>query len=280
MKPATLFSLLTLSCSPAAAYNCTTVTSPGFAMNYDVGGNTLVEQSTFTVSCSRSSGDPTSLTYTVGVDNGSNPAGGYNRARRGTTSSYVSYELYRDSSCSVLWGATAAQRITDTITWSSAADTSTISRPSTYWACGVAGQTGMTSGVYTDSVQMTLRWGGTNRTGNVPVSIYAPAVCTVLAAPAPLVFNYTAFGAAVNTSSTFRVRCNSGMSYNLSLNSTTGTLAGVGLDYTLSVTSAAIVGTGLFQTQTISGSMPAGQAGTCPAGSCTDTNAHTVTVVY
>lgn len=46
--------------------------------------------------------------WTVGLNNGNNPVGTTRRMRQGTSSNYVTYELYSDANRTQRWGATAA----------------------------------------------------------------------------------------------------------------------------------------------------------------------------
>ena len=70
----------------------------------------------------------------------------------------------------------------------------------------------------------------------------------------------------------------------MSLNANSGVVSG--LNYTLQINGQTPPvnnrnpGPGLAQTHTINGSMPAGQAGTCSTGTCTGTQAHTLTITY
>jgi hypothetical protein len=64
---------------------------------------------------------------------------------------------------------------------------------------------------------------------------------------------------------------------------TTGTL--IGLDYTLALSPAGGTGGGTGggspeSIHTITGTMAAGQAGTCAVGACTATQSHTLTITY
>jgi hypothetical protein len=63
----------------------------------------------------------------------------------------------------------------------------------------------------------------------------------------------------------------------MALDATTGTLLGLNYSLALGVRST---GTGSPQLHTIIGSMAAGQAGTCAAGTCSASQPHTLTITY
>lgn len=52
--------------------------------------------------------------YTVGLDNGANASGSKRRMRRGATSDYLTYEIYRDTITTDRWGNVGAERRSST----------------------------------------------------------------------------------------------------------------------------------------------------------------------
>lgn len=108
------------------------------------------------------------------------------------------------------------------------------------------------------------------------------SACQITSGPTNVAFTYTSFQgtAASSTGGAFSVQCTTNLPYSLSVSAAGGTV--VGLAYTLSVPSTTFTGTGLVVNHTISGTMAAGQAGTCAssAAPCTGSNSHTVTVTY
>jgi hypothetical protein len=64
----------------------------------------------------------------------------------------------------------------------------------------------------------------------------------------------------------------------MALDATSGTILGV--NYTLALSAASGTGTGLAQAYSINGNVAAGQAGTCATGSCTASQARTLTITY
>jgi spore coat protein U-like protein len=127
---------------------------------------------------------------------------------------------------------------------------------------------------------MSLAYGSPQATasGAIPVSISTPAQCNLSTAPGDVVFDYTGFGAAANASTSFGVTCSTYLPYTMALDATSGTL--LGLSYTVALSASSSTGTGAEQTFTISGNIPAGQSGTCGSGSCTASQARTLTITY
>lgn len=267
--------LLLLLPAARAAITCTSISSPGVSINY-VNGTTASVQTFFTVSCTRSSAsDPASVSYDVLADNGTNPTGQNNRATlAGAT---LRYDVFTSASCATTWKGN--RKISDTITWSGGA-TGTITKQTSFWACMVSAQTATSAGGYTDSVGLTLSYGNNNPTvsGIVPVSIYAPALCTMVTPAGNLTLNYTAFGPQTSQSTSFAVTCTSGMPYTIATDVTEGVLTGV--RYVLTLSTPTANGTGAPQTYSITATVPAGQAGACPIGNCSATRSHTLTITY
>lgn len=113
---------------------------------------------------------------------------------------------------------------------------------------------------------------------NFTVQATVQSACS-LTTPANLVFNYIAMGGAVAAiGGAFNVTCTGSLPYTVAVSPTSGTL--VGLNYTLGLTSASSTGTGTAQANAVTGSMVAGQAGTCATASCTASATHTVTISY
>jgi len=268
----------------AQAFVCN-VSSPGISASYDpnAAAQTIV-QSQFTVTCTRQTGDPFSLTYSVGVDNGLYFTAGSNRAKLTTGASYLSYDLYSSSLCSTLWRTNPrALRLpvpgTGTMAFSGFLPTSVVT---SYWGCIPAGQTGRPAGIYTDSVPMTVYDRDTNTAiapaSPIQVLINQNATCNISTAPGTITFNYTSFGPAINPATNFGATCTNGLPYTMSLDTTSGTL--LGLNYSLALSASSSTGSGFEQTHTITGTMAAGQAGTCASGSCSATQTHTLMISY
>lgn len=118
-------------------------------------------------------------------------------------------------------------------------------------------------------------------TANFNVTATLTSLCTV-STPSAVAFTYTSFqaGPATATGGAFSVTCTGNLPYSLAVSAASGTV--IGLAYTLSVPSGTQTGSGLAQNYSISGSMVAGQAGTCAtsATTCSGSNTHTLTVTY
>jgi spore coat protein U-like protein len=258
-----------------AAITCS-ITSPGFATAYSstAPGPFNITQTFFTVTCTRgATGDPTSVNYSVKVNNGSNAQGQKNRAANGT--SRILYELYKDSGCGTVWQGNTA--ITGTISFSG---TGTVSQQGDYWGCVPGAQTGLAAGTYTDSVAMTMTYGTPQSTapGSISVVINTPPTCSITTAPGTVALTYASFGVTANASTTFGVTCTLALPYTLALDATSGTL--LGLNYTLALSAASSTGTGAPQTFSINGAIAAGQSGNCATSSCVGVQARSVTVSY
>lgn len=267
-----------------AAITCTSITSTGFSTSFSgtVPPNNIT-QGSFTVTCNRNlAGDPTTLSYDVGANNGLNAGGGFNQAALGA--SRLQYDLYKDAACGVMWNA-KGNRIADTMTFSN--NFTATSKQTNYWGCITTSQT-LPAGIYTDTVTMTLSYpGGSNLTNTFPVNISTPSVCTITTAPGTLTFTYTAFGAGQTASTSFQPNCTIYLAYSMALSATSDVVSG--LNYSLGLNAIinsggssplASTGTGAAQTFYINGNMAAGQAGTCATGTCSATNTHTLTITY
>lgn len=239
---------------------------------------TNITQSSFTLTCTPSNGGSTgTYTFQIGSANAGVATFGANT---------LTYNVYLNSICSLAWGTTNA---TDTIGVTlnlATANVAVTSAAQNFWAC-VPGLQSKPAGTYVDTDSLTLTGTAPNPPGSATlagspktftVSILTPATCSV-STPTTVTFNYTSFQAGIASASggAFNVNCTSTLPYTIALNSTTGTL--LGLNYTISVPAGG-TGNGANQAQTVSGSMAAGQSGTCGLATCSASNAHTVTVSY
>ena len=262
-----------------AAITCS-ISSPGFTTAYDpAAGSTNITQSQFTVTCQRNlSGDPTSQIFSVEADTSTTASLGGNT---------INYDLYRDSACGSRWTTNNNRRLPNpapgTITLSGfTASSATVS----YWGC-IPRYQSRPAGIYTDTTTMTLFSGTSNTvmsTATFPVAIHVSSTCNITTTPAPVVFNYISFGPALNSTTTLGVKCTNLLPYTVTLDSpTTGSL--LGLNYSLALSPGSGVGSGTGggspeNIHTITGTMAAGQAGTCAGPICSATQLHTLTVTY
>jgi spore coat protein U-like protein len=122
-------------------------------------------------------------------------------------------------------------------------------------------------------------------TGQFDVSITLRSVCQISTVPTPA-FSYTSFQATPATfSSSFNIRCTNLLPITgIQLDSTSVTDAATNLAYTLAIAQPPGKGTGSDQSVTISGSAPAGQAGSCGTDSCSNEGSankrRTLTIIY
>jgi len=283
--------LLVFTANAHARITCTP-SSAGFATAYPMTGGALnITAASFTVTCSKTGAGTATATYQTAANNGANAAGSQNRARRGATANYLSYNLTSDLGCSTAWkGATLIQTpaYTTPPLGNGQSDTHTFY----YWGCVPAGLTVPANGTYTDTVTMTTTGTvstGTSRfnTGTFPVSITAPATCSYSTQPGTITFNYISFGAAVLANTFFSTNCTNLLPYTMALDVTSGTI--VGLNYTIALNTTANSGgtspltsrgTGAAQTFYVNGSVAAGQPGTCNTGICTGSDVHTLIITY
>lgn len=278
-----LATLMMAGAGAHAAITCS-VSSPGFATAYDpaAAANTVV-QTNFTISCNRTALDATSVNYTVAANNGLYKLGkNTNQALfvSGGINYFAAYDIYKDSGCTTQWKGGVSQ-FSGTFVFAVGSLTGTLNQ--TYYGCVFKGQNTLPAGIYSDTVTMTLNYGGSTATNSFAVQIATPSTCAISAPPSTLSFgSYVAFGSALAASTAFGANCTSFLPYTLSVSPTGGTIAGV--NYTLllngTATTINLTGTGVQQNHTIDGSMAAGQAGTCIASACSGINAHTLTLTY
>ena len=264
-----------------ATLSCTAPVSTGFSTAYAaVGAVPNVSQGTVSFNCTRSAaGDATSILLTA--NNGAHASGVQNRAQNG---SRILYEAYKDSACAALWTSLVTS---DFWLLSLVNILGSQSVSVSYWGCiTVAGQV-VAARTYTDAVTMqvldtTPQRRALSAKSTFPVSITSPATLAITAAPGNVAFVYTAFGPAVNASTSFVTTGSLNLPYTMALDADSGVASG--LNYTLTIDSqpspVSARGSGAAQTHTINGTMPAGQAGTCSTGECSSSQVRTLTITY
>ena len=283
--------LLLYTASAQARITCTPA-STGFSTAYPLTGGALnITAASFTVTCSKTGAGTATATYQTAANNGVNAAGAQNRARLGATANYLSYNLTSDLACSNAWkGAALIQ--TPAYTTPALGNGQSDVHTFYFWGCVPAGLTVPANGTYTDTVTITTTGTvstGTSRfnTGTFPVSITAPATCSVSTQPGTITFNYTSFGPAVLANTFFSATCTSLLPYSMALDAVSGTI--VGLNYTLAMNTTANSGgtnplnsrgTGAAQTFYVNGSIAGSQSGTCSSGMCTGSDVHMLTITY
>lgn len=285
-------SLLVMSPLSHAAYSCTvTATSAGALYETptprDVTGSA-------TLTCTRSSGDANSLTYRLKADDGLNAnatTAPYRRVRLPSTSNYLYYALRRGATCNnnTNWRAPTTGTTdveTGTLNFGAALTASaTLSYCIRVRVNAGNNPASPTAGVYSDTFNVFAQYpngdaGALSANAPVVMTVGVNNQCVFNTYPGNLSFNYTAFSATAQTSTTsFMLRCSSGLPWTISVNPSPAVLQG--LQYTITPSPASGSGNGnTGQSVTLTGSMPAGQAGTCNGPTCSSTQAHTVFITY
>jgi spore coat protein U-like protein len=261
------------------------------AVTYSQSGN-VDTNGTATINCTRSSGDANSLSYRIKADNGLNASGNQLRVRLGATANYINYSLARGTSVggaascnnSTTWDAPATGTtnvITGTLNFGA-----NLSASAVWGYCLRVRPVSPTpaSGIYTDTVQIFGQYPNSNSgtlTASAPLnySVSVGSQCQFGTTPSSLTFDYTSFSTAAQTASgNFNVLCSNTLPWTVSITPENDTL--LGLNYSLSLNPAAGTGTGLNQLITLTGTIPAGQVGSCNTAVCTASKIHTVTISY
>jgi hypothetical protein len=289
--------LLSFAHSTQAAVFCS-VTSPGFSTAY-VTSNTAtnVTATSFSVTCTKDAVGrraTTTVSYQVTAGNGLQPTGTQNRAKKLT--SFLNYSVSTVPTCATAWkGTTVLPTIAASFVM---AINTTVTNTYTFYGCIPPLQVATApAGNYTDTVTMTIArpggggGGGRNRVtftnGTFPVTIVAPATCSLTTPPTNLAFIYSAFSPTVAlASASYGVTCSTLLPYTMALDATVGVVTG--LNYTLALNTVstggasplASLGSGVAQTFFVNGSIAAGQAGTCTTAICTGAQVRTLTLTY
>jgi spore coat protein U-like protein len=254
-----------------AAISCS-VSTPGWTTIYDpLAANATRGSGILTVSCTRASGDSSTVNWAVALENSKGEA-----VQDGGTAK-LKFLVFRDAAYLQKWGGSTT--ISGTINMGSSL---TGSASATFYG-QIAARQAAPAGRYTDLDPMTLYVNGIAQPGaTTPLltEIIIGAACRISAAPGTVQLNYTSFQAApAQASTSFSVTCTSGMSYTMSLDATSGTL--LGLAYSLAINpTGSQVGNGAAQAATITGTIAAGQSGTCSQATCSATQTRTLTITY
>ncbi len=278
-----------------AAYSCDiSATSVGViytAANLDTNGSVVL-------TCSRAATDANTLTYRIKADDGTNAqaAAPYRRAERGTSGNFLNYILRRGTAVggaatcnnTSTWRAPATGT-TNVITGTLAFGTA-LTQSVTWGYCirvrGTAGgnPAAPTAGVYTDSFNVFGQYpnndaGALTSSASVGYTVGVNNQCVFNTFPSSMVFNYTSFtGTPQSAVRSFDLRCSNALPWSVAVSPASTTL--LGLNYTMGISPASGTGTGADQVVTLTGTLPANQAGTCAAATCAGTQAHTVTITY
>lgn len=293
VPPLVILSLMALFSPGAwATYSCSQTTQ-SVGVLYTASGANFDANGTVILTCTRDvATDANSLTYRIKADNGLNWSGTNRRARLGATASRLTYFLRRGTvagggaTCgnSSTWSAPltgTTNVITGTLSFGAAATASV-----TWGFCArvIGNQGAVAAGLYTDTVQISAQYpsiDGSPTTPSDPMyyQIGVTSQCVFNLQPHPIVFNYTSFSPTPQVASqTFNVRCSNTLPWSVSISSPTGTL--LGLNYSLAASPTSGTGTGSNQVVTVTGTIAAGQAGTCSTATCTGSNSHTILITY
>lgn len=286
--------LLALCAGSAWSYSCN-MSAGGTGVLLDGSGANQDSNGTVTLNCTRSSAEATTLTYRIKADNGLNYSG-QRRARRGTSTNYMAYWLQRGTA---VGGSAACANSTNWLepaTGTANVITGTLNFGTSLSASAVWGYCVRlpsvsfinylfaTAGIYTDTVNIYAQYPGVDGgalTPEVPLNytIGVKEQCVFNSFPTSINFNYTSFSPTAQTDTeTFNLRCSDDLPWTVAVSPTTGTA--LGLSYTMGIAPASGTGTGANQPITLTGTMPAGQTGTCALGSCAAKVVHTVTITY
>ncbi|WP_431098602.1 hypothetical protein [Polaromonas aquatica] len=289
--------LATLLCTCAlhakAAVTCT-LTATSVSLNYVNNQGTNANASgNITLNCTRLASDLNTQNYWVSIGFGTQ-AGIPRRIFRhggGTADAdRLNVSIFKNGTATN-WTNTGGGRVNGTLNFGAALNASVVL---TYNFRVTSGQNGNSFGIYDDifvtNLQLTTNGPVVATTAFTPtVSIVAACFVGQVASgntapgaisPSTLTLNYTSFALAPQTATmNFTVDCTRNTTYTLALSPTAGTL--LGLNYTLALSGAGATGTGFAQPYTVTGTIPANQAGTCSTATCTATQPGvTVTVTY
>lgn len=279
---AATFALFTLWAGEAwAAYDCF-VTATSIGTIHET-GNADDASGSATLTCTRGADDANTLPYRLRADNGLYPNVTQRRAKHATSAATMDYSLSTGTCANnTNWYDPNNYYVPVTaLSFGSALTAST-----TVGFC-IRNQPGnmATSGIYSDTVRVVAQYPNSD-TGALTVPAYltytvgVDAQCVFHTYPGTIAFSYTSFSPTPqNSSQAFVLRCSNNLPWSVAVTPSTSRV--LGLDYSIAATPASGTGNGnTGQTVTLTGTIPAGQAGTCATGTCTATQTHTVTITY
>jgi spore coat protein U-like protein len=286
-----LFLAVLMTGGSAHAVICNvTATSVPLSTLYVNGTVVSITGGTISGSCQRETGDATRPYIYIGMNQGEPPAGRVMTRQNGTQT--LTYEIYHRSNFSGIWTegtGTAATSSTNGGVFYRMTNTAGAQAFSFPYYMRIPSQTGKPAGIYDDlAVTVTVResnllgsaTGATLTATSFGVSASIQHSCYFSSSPTPLAINYTSFMATPATgTSNFQLSCTYNTPYTLTVGPpSTGTLLGIA--YTLTPSAPSGTGTGGGQTFSVNGSAAAGQSGTCATATCTNSQAHTITVGF
>lgn len=289
---------LAMQCAHAT-YSCS-ITSPGWVSSYfpaDTINATRTAQ--VTISCTRASADPTTMTYAIEEDLGLHVTGGINQAISGAN--LIKYNEYQDAAFTQVLGNCSPKKnaIFGTLDFGTGTSANLIIP---YYASIPFGQN-VAGGNYTDTVTFTLAYpnptntcsGASIATNSHSVLIIVNPICTINVPPGNFNFAYKSFQTAAVTASTiFALTCTLYVPYSVGLDAYAVTDTTTNIAYTLNVgqntrpagskytAGAALTasGSGSQQLISIDARVAGGQIGTCSSGLCSGSTMRTMTITY
>ncbi|MEP7155870.1 MAG: hypothetical protein ABI905_08855 [Betaproteobacteria bacterium] len=290
-----LIAALATAGDAAASYSCSSYFVSPVIVTYDpaFGANST---GSFTFTCSRTSTtDPALVKFSLDSNGGThnNPPNTLpDRVGLGATSARMPYILSTDTGAD--WfepsysGGNTQARISGMLQFIGTSLTATAS--GSYGFRMSAGQVvpQVQAGTdYTDIVGSNLRLHSISGTSllatpfnsSFTITVKVVENCVISSLPGAIQLAYTSFQPAIsNATNSFDISCTKGTTYSLNLDAVSGTL--MDLDYTLKLSAKSSKGTGVPQSFSISGSMVAGQSGTCAAANCMASEARTLLISY
>ena len=268
-----------------AAITCTTPSSTGFSTAYATGGIfPNVTQATVSFTCTRGTAADATTIF-VRANNGTHRQGQQNRAQL-NGANRINYEFYKEASCSTIWSNGNFDTIPITLSPVLTPQPITVN----YWGC-ILTEPSVAAGTFTDSVRIRVRavdsgGGGANNlspNGNAAVSIVNQATCNITSVGNVAFGTYQSFRATPLIANTNIVmNCTTDLPYTMTLNANGGVISGLNYALTINAITPPVttVGAGVGQSHTLTGTMPANQAGTCATGTCPGSQVHTLTITY
>lgn len=279
------------ACGSAHAVICSiNATSVPLSTLY-VSGTATQLTGTISGSCTREATDIARPYIYIGLNQGEPPAGRAMTRQNGAE--LLTYEIYHATYGSGIWteGTGVAFNIATNGGVLYRMANSAAAQPFSflYYLRIPTPQAGKPAGIYDDlAVTATIRLStvGGSATGAVlglasfGISASIQHSCYFSTSPATLNINYTSFRTTAATgSSPFALSCTFNTPYTLALGPTSsGAL--LGLNYSLALSAASGTGTAAPQNFSVTGTVAANQSGTCAGASCSNSQAHTITIGF
>lgn len=275
-----------LSLNTWAVVSCTISATPStLDGSYDAALN-LDMQGSFAISCTRAKNDAKNQTLWIGL----NQLSSQTLAKAPPYADTLAYGIYSDVGRTTRWtnGPTGGLVVAFAFGTATAA-----SATQAFYMRANAGQADKAAGTYSDMMNVTL-----NLTDSVGQNLSSTTLttqatvaktCSVNAAAVAYSVNYQAFQstALIDSTQSVTVSCSKGTQANLALDRTTAVIPAIGLAYQLGfsplssgTTAATATSNAVPLSFGLTLTLPAGQAGTCGAGTCSGSDTRQVTITY